>query len=135
MPMPGAERRPGPGYRRTESLVGNRDCEEGLLRGSRRADQTGLGGKGGDQPGPALPGPAQGRLPLLTCRLKGATAGLHAAALAARSCLCNKCHVCILAHHPQWPAPPDRPAAPNRWEPENLPRRNPAHRTQVSSLQ
>ena len=97
--------------------------------GSRRADQTGLGGKGGDQPGPALPGPAQGRLPQLTCRLQGATAGLHATAPAARSCLCNKCHVCILAHHPQWPAPLDRPAAPN------FPRGSPAHPAQVSSLQ
>lgn len=69
-----------------------------------RADRT-LGKGGEDQPGPALPGSAWGRLPLLTGRLRGATAGLHAAASASRYCLCNKCHVCILAHHPQWPAP------------------------------
>lgn len=90
-----------------------------------RADRT-LGRGREDQLGQALP--------LLTCRLKGATAGLHAAAPAARSCLCNKCHVCILAHHPEWPAPRARRAAPSLQGPENLQLGRPAHQAQVSSL-
>lgn len=91
---------PDLGYKRTESV--------GLLCRSR-TDQTGPWSRGGeDQPGLALPSLARWRLPLLSCRLKGAAAGLHTAASAARSCLCNKCHVCILAHHLQWPVPRDQ---------------------------
>lgn len=94
-----------------------------------RPDRTlGKGKRRAAWPGPAWP--PRGSLPPLPCRLEGAAAGLHAAAPAAHSCLCNKCHVCILAHHPQWPAPQDRRLAPNLRVPENLPLGRPAHQAQ-----
>lgn len=77
-----------PGYRRTESVD--------LLRRSR-SDQTGHWSKcGEDQLG-------QGEAASAHMQLKEQQLGSTPPQL--RACLCNKCHVCILAHHLQDLAP------------------------------
>ena len=51
--------RGGTGARISRNQVPGVGRRPSLLRGSRRADQTGLGGEGGGQRDPALPGPAR----------------------------------------------------------------------------
>lgn len=101
--------------------------------GEEASQDLGLGRRRPAQPGwarPCLREAASAH----TCRPKGATAGLHAATPSAHSCLCNKCHVCMLAHHPRFPAPLDRREAPSLQGPEDVQHGSPAHPTLVSSF-